>query len=415
MPRGRLGSDSSRRRLPPYFIPLGGVFLIDSVTRALSQGLTLVLARLLHPAQFGIFTIAITVVGYAVLLTDGGTGEAAVQQLTGKKNPGTRFLGDWQPGRRKLAALVTFGFASLAFLPDGLVSSLQVISIIGISVLGQIELQGRFIAARVEESFQRGAIYLGTLAVAGSAGAVLLSIYRPSAIWAATGFTVVISLVALADYTSRGAPASSPHALRTLRHKGAPFLTVAMAVSLYTRADRLFVAFFRGEREAGYYSAAYALCIGVSLLGGAAQVVLFPRSQRELQDRVRLRALLRRPLLFALVGVVIGTLLYFARDPAVTVLYGTEYRPAASLVAVLVWTVPLYLMNPLLANYVVALGRQRTLARVAIVNLVIGLVGYTFLTMVAGGKGAAVTSVLVELSGTLQMLFVIWKHLPSEA
>jgi O-antigen/teichoic acid export membrane protein len=383
---------------------VGWLFGGDALGRLISQVGVVVTARVLGPSAFGSVAVGLAVFGIAAVLADAGIGEAGVQELTRRGDGEERFRREVAPLRLWLA---------LPFMPVGLALVLAsdnppvygsgvLIAAVPLSAI----ISGRFLAARVGERFPEVARWTAVIAVGVWAGAVAGVLVDPSVGAAGIGIVLVLGLGATA--AARGRPLRRPDGptAREWLRRGRPFFVIAAAVALYSRGDRVVVAVVEGSAAAGGYAAAYNVVMVVAIAGASIHAAVLPRLIHESRtaDPALWRPRVRK---LASISVPLAVALALSAPWVIDALYGETYESAGSVLRVLSPLVVLYLLNPFLTATLVAQDRQRVVAKIALSNLAVAVVGYPVLTSVWGVRGTALASVSVETVGLLLALVVM--------
>ncbi len=192
-----------------------------------------------------------------------------------------------------------------------------------------------------------------------------------------------------------------------------PFGFIVAFYLVYFRIDSVMVSFFRGDVEVGQYSAAYNLVTALMFLPSGLVAAMFPklagdyRSPGDNIDAPFQRA--ARLLLAVSLPMTAGG--WLLAGPLVTLLLGPTYRPATTAVAVLVWTLPVWFITFLQGNMLTIIERQRAVAWVGLVNMLLNIGMNLVIIPVYGFTGAAVTTLLTEIAGLLQMFYLLRKNI----
>ncbi len=192
-----------------------------------------------------------------------------------------------------------------------------------------------------------------------------------------------------------------------------PFGLIVGFYLVYFRIDSVMISFFRGDFEVGQYNVAYNLVSALMFLPSGLVAALFPRlagAYRSPADNVDApfqRA--ARWLLALSLPMAVGGWLLAA--PLVRLLFGQTYRPAATALAVLIWTLPVWFVTFLQGNILTIIERQKAVAAVGLVNMVLNIIMNLFVIPAYGFTGAAVTTLLTELAGLLQMFYLLRRNI----
>lgn len=376
----------------------------DILSRAAGQIAVVATARLLGADAYGALAVGLAVFAITLVLADLGVGDAAVQRLTTREAGGEEFWRELSLVRVILA--VPLAIAGLVvFLVAGqpaVRTSALLITVLPFACL----LSGRALHARITERFPSAGGWASLLLLCQWLGALLGVLFMRSAVAAATGVLValsVASLLAVRRYQWRWPDRRI--AFEWLR-RGRPFFVTAIAVAAYSRGDRIVVAVIDGTTAAGVYAAAYSLVMITAIGGAGLHAAVLPRLIRENRAGVGLRWQ-RRAAFLSAAAVPAAILLAFQASWIMETIYGEDFG-GGNVLRALSPLVVLYLLNPFLSSCLIAAGEQKSLAKVAIANCLLALIAYPILTLQLGVVGTALASLAVEVLGTC--LVVIRLH-----
>lgn len=408
-----MGGEALRARLSApraFVLGLSRVLGVDATGRLIVQLLAFLVARELGPENFGAYMLGVTVLSTLGIIIDFGTSDASVQRYTGIPQGHVAFR-NAVAGSRMAAAIIVSSIAAVAAALTSGEETLFVSFVLLVGLLPQVVAANSALEQRILVNLTNSSLILAGAATLSAAGATVGAVLFGSAGAAALGFTATALLLGI-FMTVRGlsvAPHFSLTQFRELIVWGSPFFITAISVNLYTRGDRFFVAAFAGTGTLGYYSAAYTLVFGFAMLGAALQIVSFPPLRRRFQQTGRLDGWQRHAAMAFGIGILLSILIGGTSAFLLTHIFGPAFGSASQYLQILSFLIPFYTVNPLLANILVVTDHQRVLATIAVTNLVLALTGYWLCGITAGAKGIAITSVLVELFGMIQMLYTVRK------
>lgn len=120
--------------------------------------------------------------------------------------------------------------------------------------------------------------------------------------------------------------------MRKVLHFAIPSFSTTVLVATFSYLDRIFLNYFHGAREVGIYSLAFMIGVGVNIIVEAVSMALFPSVMKELARdyMTNIRKLKQFDIVFCGGLVVIGVLIYVARDLIIALLSNRNYYQAAS-------------------------------------------------------------------------------------
>jgi O-antigen/teichoic acid export membrane protein len=137
---------------------------------------------------------------------------------------------------------------------------------------------------------------------------------------------------------------------------GARAFIASLLAFLLLRINLLMVQQMAGNGEAGQYSVAMAFFDGIYLLPATIGLILFPRLSAMESHGERWQLTLRMAgASLALLALIAGAVA-LAADPLITLLFGTEFRPAVPLLYVLLLAAMFYGVNGIVSVFLAACG-----------------------------------------------------------
>jgi O-antigen/teichoic acid export membrane protein len=305
-----------------------------SVGRAIGQvasfGVTLLLARLLEPADFGLLGMALVLSGFLSLLGELGLGAALVQR--GELDERHRSTAFWlSVGSGLVLALLLFAAApaiAAFYREPRLVPVIRVLSL-DFVIAPLRSVQSALLARNM--AFKSLAVVEIASVLASSALAVVLAL-RGYGVWALVGRALAASVLqTLVLWTlSRWRPSLGVdrQALRELWRFSSHLLGFGVLNYWARKADDLLIGRVLGSAPLGLYSRAYGtMMLPLTEVAGVFGKVMFPVLSRIQADKARTKAIYLRSLAaISLVTFPLMLVLLVAAEPIVLVLYGEKWR-----------------------------------------------------------------------------------------
>jgi teichuronic acid exporter len=384
---------------------LNAVFwsMVDSTVRVgLQFGITVALARLVTPEEFGIVALISVFAAIASVFTDSGFGAAIIQQ---------REISD-----DEISAIFHFQWTTALVLGLGLCfcSSwiarfydypvlqpliwLMAFNIV-VSSLGSVQ-QSRLSRAL---NFRPSAI-AGLLSTIISGLLAVLLAMQSAGVWALATQTVTASVINVVTLWIlcpwRPQLVFRPMLLKKSFRFGKYLFLSSLLDVMYGRLYALFVGKLFGAAELGQYNRANATQgMPMGLLSGIVMRVAYPTFAALQHDKRQLRAALRRALTGAMainVPVMVG--LIAVADTLVPVLFGQAWLPSIPVLRVLclsglLW--PPYVIN---LQALIAQGESRLFFRLEMIKKAVGIIVFL----------AAVPFGIVALAWSATAAVLIW-------
>jgi O-antigen/teichoic acid export membrane protein len=186
---------------------------------------------------------------------------------------------------------------------------------------------------------------------------------------------------------------------RELLRVGIALGIASMLTFAYGRIDQLLVLHYTGERGAGLYGTAYLLLDRIQFLPAAIMATTFPLiSAAWPADPERTRRLVQQVLeAMALISVPALAFTIAAARPAIVLLFGEEFAPAAGVLPVLMLAFMSTCFGYLMGFLAIVVDRQKSFVWIAIVALVFNVVANVILLPRHGYIAAAWVTVATEV------------------
>ena len=406
---------------PEGRIARGAVVLLSAqpITWVASLAIAVFLPHFLGDRALGQYALASTIALLAAIMTSFGVIRYVTREVAASDAAAARLVPAaivLLTGLGMIAAVVL----SIVLPIAGLLASAA--HLIPIALVGMVVSKPAHLLSGVlhgQERFDRLATFgavggvgtavlgLGALALGGDVGAYIAAFAGVSAatgliLWRMSGFEL-------------GRAALDTSLWGQLLRGGMPFLGWSIALRLYAEIDKILLAFLSTEATIGWYAASYRivsipLCIPTLLV-----MPLLPVLARTASDMPVFQRTLRRSVLGALLFTVPTSALLLALAPAVpgVLHWPSEFQHAIPLMTILALQGPLVAVDMVLGTALVALGRERRWALVAVVAAVfnpvvnLGLIPAFERSTQNGAIGAAIVTVLTEvvmLCGALRLL-----------
>lgn len=378
----------------------------EVVAKLASVVFFLAVARKLGEERFGDLVFALAYTTVVTLPSGFGTEELIARDVARDRERVHEYASNVMAIKIGLSVLF-LGLGEAIVIAIGYSSEVQlVVLIVGASVA--IENLGRTWGA-VLQAYQRMEIISVALIVqrvltAGVGVTVLLSgggllavsfVMLGSAI---VGFAV--ATFAMWRWVVKVRPRVDRSRWRALIRRGVPIGIVGVLLAALVKIDQTLISFFSpdGNREVGYYGAAFRLIEATMFIGWSVSAAMLPWFSAGAATRERMARgfeLGTKVIAAILVPVGLGFVLF--ADPLIDLLYGSRYEPAVAPLRFLGAMVVFLGINNLAAALVIARERPLIFARAVGVVLVLNVALNAVLIPPYGASGAAFTAALSSL------------------
>ncbi len=177
-----------------------------------------------------------------------------------------------------------------------------------------------------------------------------------------------------------------------------PFALITFTLVAATDLDTVLLSLWRSPHEVGWYKAAYNLVFKLLFIRGALLTTLTPQMSRYYgvsSDRVRktFNASFKILWMFSLPIALATSVL--AR-PIIAFLYTDEFVNSATVLAILIWALPLLNLSSLCGSVTTATDKEKKAAQVYTIAAIINLTTNLIAIPIYGYIGAAVATVITE-------------------
>ena len=367
---------------PRHNLARNAFFLLAGqvASTALSVILTAVLARWLGVVEFGIYYLLVAVSTFAYVFVDWGQNAYLIRESARRREDGGKLLGGALAFRAAVAFVAALATAVLVKVIgyDSRTEFLALLAVVCGLPLALSQTYVYMFRARDRMDLDATVTVAGkalTLAVTVSAllflGGGLPAVVLMQAIGGAGALLVA---VLLARKICLKAQRPGRGILQELASGGAPIAVFFVAAALQTFVDIIVLSKFVPPEVVGWYGAARNI-MGVLFAPAAIlSTASFPELSRASSSLPDLRHVLRatsRVLLGLGALAAAGTFLF--ADVAVGLIYGHHFDPAVAVLQVFAPVFPLFFMDMLFGNAIIAAGKTKEMAVVKVLSIAVSM------------------------------------------
>lgn len=364
-----------------------------------------VVARLITPDEFGVFTLAM--VAHAAIAS---FAELGIASAIARRDLDVRSIAPSAVTISVGVSAVLGGLMAVFAMPIatvlGSASAAPALRILSIS----IALTGVFVvpAAQLQRDFRQRDLFLSNLVgtIVGAALLIGLAMAGDGVLafaWSRVGGQLVTGTMIVHALTSRHRPGWNRASVSLLLRFGLPLAAANLLSQAVANVDYVFVGRTLSLRDVGLYTLAFNISSwATSVIGSVISGVALPgfSAVRERQGDVR-RALFTATRAVALVAFPIAAVTSGLASPLITTVYGGRWADAAPVVVILSVYGAAGAVGQLVANILIVWGRTVVLFTVQVVVLVVLVpalaVGITRMGLVGAGLAHVATVLLVTL------------------
>lgn len=199
--------------------------------------------------------------------------------------------------------------------------------------------------------------------------------------------------------------------IKTILLNSLPFGLTNFFYSIYFSIDVVMLSFLVGDYSTGLYKSAYNIIYVFTTFFVVYQSVIFPvmsKFFKESQNLLKISFELSvKYLLLIILPVSVGILFY--ASPIVNLIYSTKYSLASVPVQILIWAVSFLFVNGAASTLLNAISKESTVTKIyifaAIANVILNLI----LIPIFDYNGAAIATVLSEIFISILIIHSIFK------
>ncbi len=338
---------------------------------------SIILARLLSPEEFGTIALLFLFTGIASALVDSGFSAALIQKAhTTQVDESTVFWFTF--GMSVAMALLLCALSPLIanFYSMPILIPLTMLMALNIVITALSVVHATLLTKHLDFKTQ---LKIGAYASVVSGSLAIVMAYKGYGIWALAAQYLVASTITTILFwiykSWRPSLAFSKESAKSQFSYGGYLLAATLTDVIYTRGYSLLIGKFYGVRELGFFSRAEGVRqLPVSGLSSVMSRVAFPLFSAAANDK----ALLKRGVQFALRGMMLINIpmmigLAAVAEPLILVLLGKQWLPAAPILQILClggifW--PLHVIN---LNALTAQGHSKLFLRLEFIKKGFGI------------------------------------------
>ncbi|GAA1822240.1 oligosaccharide flippase family protein [Microlunatus capsulatus] len=392
---------------------LGWVTAGNLMLRIGNFGVSIIMARLIAPEEFGVFAVALTVWAVLGTLAEFGLGTDLVRAADVQRRiPTVTTLGLLTSGTLALSMVIAAPLIARAFeSPDstGVLRLMAVaMAVFGLSIAP---------AALLQRAFRQKALFAvnGTALVLSTATMAALALAGAGPVALAVGQIVTQVVSVVGQHLAARVPVRLGFD-RTIAAESIRFCLPLAAANLLSwvllSVDNLLVARLLSPVQLGLYVLAFNVSSWpMSAVGQAVRVVALPAFARLDEGRRRNDTLLLVLAPLWAVALLLGAGLATSAGAVVRLLYGDRWAAAGAALAGLAVFGGVRVVFDLLATYLIAAGQTRPVLVVQAVWLLAMVPAMAAGILVFGLAGAGWTHLVVALAVTLPAYLVCLRRL----
>lgn len=371
-------------------------------------------ARYLGPANSGLLDYAAAYITFFASLCTLGINSVIIKDFVDHPEEQGKAIGTsivLRLGASLLSAAVIIAVVAVADRGEPLTVLVVALSSLSL-VFRAFDTLKQWFQSRLQSKYVAIATLVAYIAISGYK--IILLAQRKNVSWFALATSVeflTLAVVLLGVYKKHGGPRFSFSAAKAkqLLASSSSFIVSGLMIAVYASTDKLMLKNMMDEAAVAYYSLAVTLSTAwgfvLEAVIDSAYPTILQTYSRDLQAFNR-----RNRQLYALIiygALSISLLICLLADPLVLVLYGQAYAPAVAPLRIVVWYTAFSYLGGARNAWIVCENKQRYLKHLYFASAVINVVLNLVLIPLLGASGAALASLVTQISTTVFLPLVI--------
>lgn len=370
-------------------------------------------ARYLGPSNYGIISYVSSIVAFALPIMQLGLKNTLVKEFVQMPSQEGKTLGTALIINIISSVFCMIGSVSfVALVNAGEKDTITVCALYSLTLLFQAtEMTQYWFQSKLLSKYPSMAALVAYIVVA--LYKIYLLITNKGIVWFAVSNVIdyfLISIILLVIYKRVGGQKLSVdwRLGRELLSRSKYYIIPGLMVIIFQHTDRIMIRLMVDEAETGFYSAAIT-CIGISsfvftaIIDSARPVILEAKEHDHALYERRVIQLYSAVTILSLLQSIVMTLL---AKPIVYILYGTDYLPAAGILAVAVWYITFGHFGSVRNIWILAEEKQKHLTGINVAGATANVLLNLVLVPVWGAVGAAVASVITQFFTNVVIGFI---------
>ncbi|MCB0170090.1 MAG: glycosyltransferase [Anaerolineaceae bacterium] len=177
-----------------------------------------------------------------------------------------------------------------------------------------------------------------------------------------------------------------------------PFGLIKLWLSWALKIDVVILSWFWFEQMAGWYGAAYAIVLGVTVISTSISTALYPSLSRQYAENpTSLPHIYQQILKYLLIiSLPITAGVFLTADHWINLLYGPDFAPTATVLSILILIVPLLFVSEFFRYTLLATNREHIAVRELGWSVLLNVLLNLWLIPLYGFLAAAIVAVITE-------------------
>ncbi|MDO5825560.1 MAG: flippase [Methanosphaera sp.] len=396
----------------------GVLFLSQLISYVLAFFYTLYSARYLGTTNFGIISFATAISGLFAIFTDLGLSTLTIREVARDKDRTYKYMGNHGSIKMILSLitmLVLVGFVNIGTFDE---TTKMVVYLVGSSVIINA-FSGTFTSMfRAHEQMEYQSIADIINAVCMFIG-VLYCVFTKQSVIAVSLVYLLSSLVML---TYSFIICTRNYGLihfqfdfkfwKYLIYNAFPLAITSIFALISFKMNTILLKMFTSSAVVGEYTAAFNLMQALIFIPTVYSTAIMPIFSKFYVDRKDMLDYSYKKSLKYLtllsIPIVFGTMVL--SDKIIMFIYGASYVNTIDILRIIIWALPAIFLSYILGISIASINKQHETVKATFICLILSTVGNLILIKYFGGIGAAMITVLNEISMVIFYLYIMHRY-----
>lgn len=396
----------------------GVLFLSQLISYVLAFFYTLYSARYLGTTNFGIISFATAISGLFAIFTDLGLSTLTIREVARDKDRTYKYMGNHGSIKMILSIitmLVLVGFVNIGTFDE---TTKMVVYLVGSSVIINA-FSGTFTSMfRAHEQMEYQSIADIINAVSMFIG-VLYCVFTKQSVIAVSLVYLLSSLVML---TYSFIICTRNYGLihfqfdfkfwKYLIYNAFPLAITSIFALISFKMNTILLKMFTSSAVVGEYTAAFNLMQALIFIPTVYSTAIMPIFSKFYVDRKDMLDYSYKKSLKYLtllsIPIVFGTMVL--SDKIIMFIYGASYVNTIDILRIIIWALPAIFLSYILGISIASINKQHETVKATFICLILSTVGNLILIKYFGGIGAAMITVLNEISMVVFYLYIMHRY-----
>ncbi|MDY6993320.1 MAG: flippase [Pseudomonadota bacterium] len=396
------------------FVKNSGFNLIANLSNKISKSLLLILiSHTLGVSSMGQLSLALTYLGFGILLSNWGFGNMLIRQIARDRNSTNKYLSHFAITRIALVVITLLALNIVIQFFNYSPETVLVIQIISINLFATTLVNLFYSILIANESLMElSIVYIVTsilrLLICGIAIIHNGTIIQVAIIYTTIEFSVLLisTFIIRRHLINFKITFNLSFALSQIV-KAFPFLWIGALMMLDTRAETVIISYFFSEATVGYYSAVSTVLGGITIFSEAIRNTIIPIASRyQLEDECKLTEvihLLSKYLLIITIPLTIA--IFFLSDEIITFFFSASYSSSITMLKITIWSSISYSLTIILSGLLIAKDMEKKVAFSLFVSGALTIILDIILAPMIGVIGIAIIRTATSI---LQLGLLLW-------